>query len=268
MKVFGVIVLIIFSSLYLLVRYLEKHSIFYPSSFIEVKPDRMGLPYEDLMITTEDGVRINGWLIKTAKAKSTLLFFHGNAGNIGDRLTKLRFFHDAGIQVLIVDYRGYGKSEGVPTEQGVYKDGRAAFDYLKDRADLKGIPVVVYGGSLGGAVAVDLATHRPVEGLIIDSSFPSAPAMSRLMYPMIPTFFLAVKFDSLHKVKDLTMPKLFMHSKDDRVIPLRLGHQLFDAAPQPKEFVELVGGHNDAHIECKELFLGSIQSFLKKNNWL
>jgi len=267
MKIMLAIVLVV-ASLYVLVRYLEKHSVFYPAKTIDIMPDRFGMAYEDVYLTTEDHVKINGWLIKNPSAKSTLLFLHGNAGNIGDRLTKLKFFHEMGVNVFIIDYRGYGHSEGVPTEEGVYRDGRAALDYLRQREDLKGVPVILYGGSLGGAVAIDVATHDQAQGLIIDSSFPSAAAMSRIIYPMIPTFFMDIKFDSESKVKSLAMPKLFMHSVEDRTIPIAMGQRLFKAAAGPKEFVELTGGHNDAHVECKELFLGAIQTFLKKNGWL
>ncbi len=265
---FVLTIVVVVAFFYVLVRYLEKTSIFYPARQIEIAPDRFGLPYEDIYFTTEDGVKLNGWLVKNPSAKCTLLFFHGNAGNIGDRLLKLRFFHDLGVNTFIMDYRGYGRSQGTPTEEGLYKDGRAAYDYLAGRQDLKNTTVVLYGGSLGGAVAIDLARHRTVHGLIIDSTFPSAPAMSQIIYPMIPTFFLSVKFDSQSKVKLLTMPKLFMHSVEDRTVPIRLGKQLFEAAPGPKKFVELTGGHNDAHIDCKEKFLGAIKDFLKRNDWL
>lgn len=251
-----------------LVRYLEKTSVFYPSRLIEITPDRFNLPYEDIYLTTQDNVRINGWLVKSPQAKSTLLFFHGNAGNISDRLMKLRFFHQMGVNVLIIDYRGYGRSQGKPTEKGVYLDGLAALDYLKSREDIGKLPVILYGGSLGGAVAIEVATHRSVDGLIIDSSFPSAPAMGRLLYPFIPTFFMSIKFDSKSKIRTMKMPKLFMHSADDKLVPIRLGRQLFNAAPEPKAFVELTGGHNDAHIECQELFLGSIKRFLQERSWL
>lgn len=260
------IVVIVF--FYVLVRYLEKTSIFYPSKTIEITPDRFNLPFEDIMLKTEDGVKINGWLIKHPEAKCTLLFFHGNAGNISDRLMKLRFFHELGVNTFIIDYRGYGRSEGVPTEQGVYRDGRAAFDFIKGRPDLGNLPIVIYGGSLGGAVAIDVATHRPVSGLIVDSSITSAAAMSRRMYPVIPTFFLAVKFDSKRKVQSLNIPKLFMHSTEDKVVPFLMGKELFDAAPEPKAFASLTGGHNDAHIESKDKFLNAIEEFLKKEGWL
>ncbi len=253
---------------YVLVRFLEKTSIFYPSRIVEITPDRFKLPFEDIILTTEDGVKINGWLILKPGAKSTLLFFHGNAGNISDRLMKLRFFYEMGVNTFIIDYRGYGRSQGTPSEEGIYRDGRAAYDFLKSRADIGNLPIVIYGGSLGGAVAIDVALKRPVAGLIIDSSFPSAPAMARIIYPVIPTFFMSVKLDSINKIKTLSVPKLFMHSTDDQVVPFRLGQELYEAAPEPKEFVTLTGGHNDAHIDCKDKFLNSIAGFLKNGNWL
>jgi uncharacterized protein len=267
MKILWAIVAVIVC-FYALVRYLEAHSIFYPSRVIEIKPDRFGLPFEDVYITAEDGVKINGWLIKHPSAKSTMLFFHGNAGNISDRLIKLRFFYEMGLQVLIIDYRGYGHSGGTPSEKGIYRDARAAFDYLQGRDDTKNLPVVAYGGSLGGVVAIDLVTQRKVAGLIVDSSFPSAAAMSKLIYPMIPTFFLAVKFDSERKIRDIALPKLFMHSTEDQVVPFHMGERLFNAAAGPKEFVRLTGGHNDAHIDCKDVFIGAIKNFMGKNGWL
>lgn len=267
MKIFFTIAVVVVF-FYVLVRFLEKTSIFYPARQIDIAPDRFGLPYEDIYFKTEDGVKLNGWLVKNPSAKCTLLFFHGNAGNIGDRLLKLRFFRELGVNTFIIDYRGYGHSEGSPTEEGIYKDARAAYDYLAGRQDMKSMPIILYGGSLGGAVAIDLATHRTVKGLIIDSSFPSAAAMSKRIYPMIPTFFLSVKLDSGSKVKSLRIPKLFMHSVEDRTVPIIMGRKLFEAAPGPKEFVELTGGHNDAHIDCKEKFLGAIQSYLKQNGWL
>lgn len=262
-------ILFIIVFFYVLVRYLEKTSIFYPSRLIELTPDRFNLPFEDITLTTEDGVKINGWLVKNPNAKCTLLFFHGNAGNISDRLMKLKFFYELGVNTFIIDYRGYGRSEGAPSEEGVYRDGRAAFDFLKNREDLKDLPVIIYGGSLGGAVAIDVAVHRNnVAGLIIDSSFPSAPEMGRRLYPFIPTFFMSVKFDSKQKIGKVSIPKLFMHSTDDRVVPFYMGKKLFDAAPGPKEFTELTGGHNDAHIESKDKFLHAIEKFLKSRGWL
>lgn len=263
-----VTVLCVVAFFYILVRFLEKTSVFYPSKIVEITPDRFKLPYEDITVTTEDGVAINGWLIPKPGAKSTLLFFHGNAGNISDRLMKLRFFYEMGVNTFIIDYRGYGRSQGVPSEEGVYRDGRAAYDFLKSRKDIGDLPIIIYGGSLGGAVAIDVALHRPVEGLIIDSSFPSAAAVSRIIYPAIPTFFMSIKFDSIRKIKGMSMPKLFMHSTDDGVIPFRLGQELYEAAPGPKDFVTLTGGHNDAHIDCKDKFLGAIEVFLRNGGWL
>lgn len=253
---------------FVLVRYLEKTSVFYPSKIIEIAPDRFGLPYEDIMLDAEDGVKINGWLLLRPGAKSTILYFHGNAGNMSGRWMTIRLFYEMGVNIFIIDYRGYGRSQGEPSEQGVYKDGRAAFDYLKGRKDIAHLPIIIYGSSLGGAVAVDVAEHRPVDGLIIDSSFPSAASMARIIYPILPTWFMSIKFDSAKKIKDMKMPKLFFHSTEDNVVPFRLGQELFDVAEGPKDFVSLKGGHFESHEESNGLFRSAIETFLRNKGWL
>lgn len=260
--------LCILAFFFILVRFLEKTSIFYPSKIIEVTPDRFGLPYEDIAFITEDGVKINGWLLIRPEARSTVLYFHGNAGNITGRWMTIKLFYDMGVNTFIIDYRGYGRSQGEPSEEGVYKDGRAAFDYLKSRKDIGHLPIVIYGSSLGGAVAIDVAGRRPADGLIVDSSFPSAASMARIYYPFIPTWFMKTKFDSAKKIRVLNIPKLFFHSKEDNVVPYRLGEELYKEAEGPKDFVELSGGHYESHDESNGLFSSAIQDFLRKRGWL
>jgi len=173
------------------VRYLEKSTLFFPERTIFSKPSDIGLSYEDVYFPTEDHLQLHGWFIKSSKfsLRNTLIFFHGNAGNIGDRLGKLKLFDDLGLNVLIVGYRGYGKSEGKPTEEGIYKDARAAYDYLITRDDVDPHRIMAYGASLGAAAAVDLATKRELSKLILDSSFSSAVDMAKVIYPFIPSFF-------------------------------------------------------------------------------
>lgn len=245
------------------VRYLESVSIFYPSRRLAATPQDLGIPFEDVDIRTPDNVRLHGWLIKAPSAKSTLLFFHGNAGNIGDRLGKIDLFHRMGLNVLIIDYRGYGNSEGRPTEKGIYSDAAAAYDYLAGRGDLDGRKIIGYGASLGGAVAVDLAARRPVSCLIVDSGFSSAADMAGRIYPFVPPFLLGTKMDSIGKIKGIAVPKLFLHGTADRTVPLELGRKLYDAAPAPKEFIGLSGGHNDGHILDGDKFREGIKNFLK-----
>jgi fermentation-respiration switch protein FrsA (DUF1100 family) len=167
--------------------------------------------------------------------------------------------------VLIIDYRGYGKSEGNPTEQGIYKDAAATYDYLASRSDMRGQNFISYGDSLGGAVAVDLAAKRAIACLIVDSTFSSAADMAKKIYPFVPSFFIQTKMDSMGKIRNITVPKLFIHSVEDEIVPFALGKKLYDAAPDPKEFIEIVGSHNDGHMYDQGKIKNRMTAFLK--NW-
>ncbi len=259
----AIITLMIFIGLYALVRYLECTAVFFPSKVFQADPSQMSLPYEDVYFKTSDGITLNGWWLKNPGATSTLLFMHGNAGNISDRLLKVKSFYDLGLNVFIFDYRGYGKSEGKPSEQGLYIDGQAAYDYLKSRTDMDMGRVIVYGASLGGGVSVDLAVHRPVVALVIDSSFTSAQDMAKLLYPHLPSFLISIKFNSMAKVGHLAMPKLFLHSPDDHVVPFDMGRRLYEAAAEPKTFMRVHGGHNDAQIATDPQAAKEFVQFLK-----
>ncbi|MBI3617970.1 MAG: alpha/beta hydrolase [Candidatus Omnitrophica bacterium] len=250
------------------VRYLESRSVFYPARSIAATPAALGLAFEDVFIKTEDNVTINAWLIKSSTQRGTLIFCHGNAGNIGDRLEKILLFHQMGLNVLIIDYRGYGESQGRPSEAGIYKDAVAAYDYLLTRQDIDRSRIIGYGESLGGAVAVDLGTKRNLAALIIDSSFTNAADMAKTIYPFIPSFLLGTKLDSVSKVRAVTIPKIFIHSRADEIVPFRLGERLYQAAAQPKEFLELPGGggHNDTPVDAREKMAREIVTFLRRHN--
>ncbi len=250
------------------VRYVESRSIFYPARSIAATPVDIGLPFEDVFIKTRDNVTINAWLVKSSMGRGTLIFCHGNAGNIGDRLEKVLLFHQMGFSVLLVDYRGYGKSQGRPDEAGIYKDAVAAYDYLLTRPDIDRSRIIGYGESLGGAVVVDLGTKRNLAALIIDSSFTNAADMAKTIYPFIPSFLLATKLNSVVKARTVTAPKLFIHSRADEIVPFRLGERLYQAAAEPKEFLELPegGGHNDLPLDAQEKMAREIISFLRRHN--
>jgi fermentation-respiration switch protein FrsA (DUF1100 family) len=235
-----------------LVRYLESVGVFFPNRGMAVVPSVIGLPWEDVYFTTPDHVKLNAWFFKNPCALSTVLFAHGNAGNMSDRLFKIKFFYDLGLNVFIFDYRGYGKSEGIPSEAGIYLDARSAYDYLQSRGDVGMKNIILYGASIGGTVVIDLATQRNAALLVIESSITNAKDMARIFYPFIPLFFLSLKFDSIEKVRELTVPKLFIHSPDDEVVPFWVGQKLFEAAAQPKEFLKIHGGHNDGSITVDE----------------
>ncbi len=260
--------LIIFAvTLVLVVRYLEMTSVFYPEKKISYNPSMLGLSYEDIYFKTEDGVTLNGWLVKAPGAKTTVIFFHGNAGNIGDRVKKLLLYHQLGVNIFIVDYRGYGKSEGKPTEKGLYLDALAAYDYIQSRQDVSKEHIVVHGASLGGAAATYVVNKRPVAALILDSTFSNATDMAKRMYPFIPSFLVSIKLDNMGNVRNLKIPKLFMHSPEDGTIPIRLGKKLFEAAAEPKIFLEIQGDHNDVH-EDDHQFLNGVRQFLQKLNFI
>jgi len=252
----------------LYVRYLEETSIFFPEKDILRNPKQIGLEYDDIYFKARDGVKLHGWFVKKPGAKSTVIFFHGNAGNISDRLEKIALLSKLGLNVFIIDYRGFGKSEGKPSESGIYLDAKAAFDHVAGRDDVSKEKIVIYGVSLGGAVAVDLAVRLDAGYLLVDSSFSSARDVAKRMYPFVPGFLLRTKMDSANKVKNISIPKLFIHSRDDTTIPFYLGKRLYDAAKKPKEFLEIRGGHNDGHVLAGDEYWNGIEAFLRKYNLL
>ena len=256
---------IVFAFVFVLyVRYLEKTSVFYPAKQLSRSPMDLGLEFDDVQLTTRDDVVVHGWFFKTPAAKSTLLFLHGNAGNIADRLEKIIFFKNIGLNVFIIDYRGYGNSTGKPSEEGMYTDAQAAYEYLTQRKDINAKNIVAYGESLGGVAVIDLAGKVPLAAFIIDSSFTSAQDMAKVIYPFIPSFLVSLKMDSAAKVRDLKMPKLFLHSKTDEIVPFALGWKLYEAAADPKEFVDIDGGHNDGFFASTGKFVSGIKDFLVK----
>ncbi|HEY0081304.1 MAG TPA: alpha/beta hydrolase, partial [Pyrinomonadaceae bacterium] len=196
---------------------------------------------EDVQLTTADGVRLHGWYctprmgtaggaLEPIETRATLLFLHGNAGNISHRYEIIGDFMQLPANVLIIDYRGYGKSEGRPSEEGLYADARAAWDYLTTARGVPATQIVIFGESLGGAVAIDLATKTNACGLVVQSSFTSVADMAGEVLPFVPRVAIRTKMDSLSKIASVSCPKLFIHSQADEIVPYRLGRILFDAA--------------------------------------
>ena len=246
------------------VRYIERHSIYFPMKEITVTPRAIGLPYEEVYFETSDNKKLCGWFISGDKTEPTIIFCHGNAGNISHRLEKIAVFHDLGFNIFIFDYRGYGKSEGGPSESGLYKDARAAYDYLTVKMGIPAGDIILYGESIGGVVAADLASVKNVKALITEEAFTSTRDMARIHYPFIPRFLIASKFDSISKIKNVTCPKLIIHSVDDEIVPFSLGEKLFNQASAPKKFLKIRGSHNTAFFDSKEEVAGGMRSFLKE----
>ncbi len=253
---------VIFGLIFGYVRYIELRSIFFPTKEIEFSPTDINLPFQDIYIDTEDSLKINAWFIPYNNAKYTLLFFHGNGGNISHRLDKIQLLRKAGVNIFIIDYRGYGASQGRPTENGLYLDARGAYDYLLNLRNIKPGQIILYGESMGTAVAINLASQVSIKALILEGGFSSARDMAKRYYPYLPAFLFSIRFDSLSKIKEINAPKLFLHSQDDEIVPFKLAQRLFKTASEPKQLVQLLGGHNNAFLDSENKYVSSIISFI------
>ncbi len=259
--------LVVFLLLFVLfIRLIENKSIFFPSKFPAGywQPEAFGLTVRDCFFKTADGVRLHGWFVKNDSAAATLIWCTGNAGNISDRLDNLARLAKLPISVFIFGYRGYGKSEGTPDEEGVYQDALAAYDYVATLPEVNSDKIVLFGQSLGGAVAVDLATKRKPAGLILEATFTSAGDMAKLAFGGLPLgMIIKTKFDSVKKVAQVHTPVLVIHGDRDGTVPLQLGRQLFAAANVPKEFYEIAGAdHNDTYIVGGQAYFDRISRFI------
>ena len=246
---------------------LEQRFIFFPSSEIVSTPDQVGLAYEDVFFTTSDGLRLHAWYVP-GTTDITLLWFHGNGGNISHRVDDLAMFHHRlGANLMIIDYRDYGRSEGRPSEQGTYRDARAALLYVQGRPGVSPDRIVYFGRSLGTAVAVELAVAHPPLALILVSPFASLADMARIAFPRLPAHWLVRnKYNSLTRLKKVHCPLLILHGDQDETVPISQGEKLFGAANPPKRFQVLSGaGHNDSlssgntdHWDALEEFLAEL----------
>lgn len=243
------------------VKYIERYNIFFPNRELASTPRLIGLDYRDHTFSSSHNL-LHGWFIPKEGAQYTFLLCHGNAGNISYRLDKIKLLHSVGVNVFVFDYRGYGKSEGVPTEKGVYEDALAAYTYLTDELGISKEHIIIHGASLGGAVAVDLASRIRAKALVVESSFSCGRDMAGAMYRFIPSFFFPDVFNSLLKIKKIDMPVLFFHSRQDEVVPFTFGRKLFEAALPPKEFIEIAGGHDFGFLDSQEKYRESLQSFM------
>jgi uncharacterized protein len=277
------IILLLAVGLLAFVMLFEDRFIYFPSKYPEgawdverLRAGRGGVApkIEDVWMTAADGVRLHGWYCTPQQtndreasltaSKATLLWFHGNAGNITHRYPVIEKLLERGIAIFIIDYRGYGRSEGSPSEEGLYRDARAAWDYLVTERKVPSGNIIVFGDSLGGAVAIDLATKVEPAGLVVQSSFTSIKDMAAQVMPFLPTFILRTKMDSINKIARVRCPKLFIHSPADEMVPYHLGRQLYDAASEPKQFYEVRGAsHNETDIIGGRAYFDAIAVFVR-----
>jgi len=225
----------------------------------------MPLPIQDVWFQAEDGVKLHGWYVPSDEAVATFLFFHGNAGNITHRLENIFFLHHLKLNVFIFDYRGFGRSEGNPNEEGIQLDSQAAYDTVLTQPGVSVPSLFIFGRSLGGAFAAYTASKNPAAGLILESTFTNAVDMADKMLPIIPSWFISSKLNTQGYVANLKMPKLFIHGTTDTLIPYTMGRELYKGAAEPKEFYSIVeGGHNNSwQVGGKEYF-DTIQEFITR----
>ncbi|MBI4844727.1 MAG: alpha/beta hydrolase [Nitrospirae bacterium] len=250
--------------LFFFFRFFEKSNLYFPFKKLDGTPADIGLNFEDVNITASDGISINAWFIPSALPRAAIIFSHGNGGNISHRLEKILILNNLNFDVLIYDYRGYGQSKGRPGEDGLYLDAEAVYKYLVNERRISSGRIIAFGESLGAAVSIDLALKHELRGVIIEEGFTSVKDVAKHYLPFIPAIIYKSKYDSLEKIKNVHSPKLFFHSIDDEIIPYDFGKRLFEAAPEPKMFVNLRGGHNDAFLVSKDLFIKGIDDFVKE----
>lgn len=254
---------VIYSAMALLVFVFQSSLIYFPRSELVATPKDAGLQFESVSFTTSDGILLHGWHVPHPTPAATVLFCHGNGGNISHRLESLLQFHRMNLSVFIFDYRGYGRSNGKPDEHGTYADVEAAWQYLSDDRGIPADSIVLFGRSLGGAIAAWLAQKHTPGALIIESSFTSIPDVGAQLYPFLPVRFLSrFQYNTLAYIRSARCPVLIIHSRDDEMMPFSHGQKLFDAAPEPKRFLEIRGGHNDGFLISGRMYEEGFRSFL------
>jgi fermentation-respiration switch protein FrsA (DUF1100 family) len=236
----------------------------YPSG--DWRPVARGFEALDCWFPSEGGLQLHGWWIPRRNARATLLYCHGNSGSLGLGVRVLRHFAALEANLFAFDYRGYGRSEGKPSELGLFQDARAAFRHLAGSLGQDPRSVVLFGHSLGGAVAIDSALDLPVAGLVVQASFTDVRGMARSLFPRLPMHWLARnQFRSIDKIPRIAVPKLFIHGRQDETVPFAMGCQLYEAAQGEKLLVAIDGGgHNDLHLRGGQRYLDSLQSFLDR----
>lgn len=244
----------------------QERLLYFPVKQIVADPGMIGLDFEAVQLTTVDDVRLAGWFVPAPNSDLVLLFFHGNGGNISHRLDSIEQFHRLGLNVLIIDYRGYGQSEGRTTEAGTYLDAEAAWRYLTQERGFSAEQIIIFGRSLGGAVAAALAEKHPPRLLILESTFTSVPEMAARQFRFVPARQLArIQYNTAARLPNIHVPLLIIHSPDDEVIPFDQGQALFRVANQPKQFLQITGGHNDGFLISAAQYEPTVAAFIEQH---
>ncbi len=258
-----IIPVLVYSGFAILLYIFQSRLIYFPVREYLATPEYLGLHYEEVTFPADDGTLLTGWFIPAGVSDTVILFCHGNAGNISHRLEYIRIFNALGHNVFLFDYRGYGKSEGRPSESGTYRDALGAWSYLVKEKGYQPGSIIVYGRSLGGAIASWLTQGRSTAALVLDSAFTSVKALGSQLYPYLPIRWLSrYKYNTVRHMEKVTCPVLIIHSRNDDIIPFEHGKKLFESLTPPKEFLEISGSHNEGFLESQGKYRTGLQDFL------
>ena len=220
--------------------------IFFPIKDFSLKPDQFGLIAKDVFVKTQDGVKLHGWFFPVKNSRLCLLIFHGNADNISIRLPKAKAWVDRGVSVLLMDYRGYGKSEGeIKSANDLVQDAKASLAWLKAENYIPS-QIILYGESIGSVPAIELAANEKFKAIILEAPFTSLKDVAKLIYGIVPDFMLKdFEMNNEAKIPQLKTPVLILQGTEDEVVPFSMGQRLFQKAPEPKSFFEIKSGHHN-----------------------
>ena len=266
-KIFRIlcILVVLYLCVCLLAYVFQEKLIYHPASHVRSTPAALNLEFQDLHLASTEGRKIHAWYVPCKDARGAVVFCHGNAGNLGHRLATVRLLHRFKLSALLFDYQGFGRSEGTPNEANTYQDAEAAWRHLTVTARIPADRILIWGRSLGTAVAVELASRHAPAGLVLEAAFTSLADVAGKHFFWLPVRWLCRNdYDSLSKVPGLTCPKLFFHSPQDEVIPFHLGRRLFEAAAEPKRFVRIRGDHNSGFLVSERDYVRAVETFLSE----
>ncbi len=259
-----VVVLVGYGCWAVILYYMQPVFMYGPVRDVPYTPEELGLDYEEVTFTTGDRLKLKGWYIPAENAEFTVLFCHGNGGNMMHRLDSINIFHELGVNCFIFDYRGYGNSEGRPSENGTYLDARAAWRWLTKKKGTARESIILFGRSMGGSIAAYLASKVRPGALVMESVFTSYVDMGKKFYPYMPVrWFARFSYPTAEYIKKVHCPVMVIHSRADEIVPFEFGLELYEAAGEPKEFVEIQGGHNDGFLISSETYRKAWMKWLK-----
>lgn len=258
------VLVIAYVTLAVVLFFMQSTFLYKPVREVPYTPEDIGLDFENVALETADSVKLNAWYIPAKDAKMTMLFCHGNGGNIMHRLDSINLFNKLGLNCFIFDYRGYGQSEGKITEEGTYIDTLTAYKWLMQIKNIPPEEIIVFGRSIGGSVAAHLASQVKAGSLVVESCFTSYIDMGKKLYPYMPVrWFAKFDYNTIDCLKKVRCPAMIIHSRGDEIVPFEFGLELYEAANEPKGFVEITGNHNEGFLVSGEIYTGAWKKWIK-----